>query len=264
MAAIRVIAHGALGKLGQEVVKAVIAEPATKLVGAVDLKANSEYLPLLDSPEKIPFSRDLGAILDKCQADVMVDFTIAKASLVAASLAANKGVNVVICTTGFKADELDELKKLAAASKIGIVIAPNFALGSVLMLHLAKIAAKFMDYAEIIELHHHLKADAPSGTALNTARAMTQARGKPFDSPPDPIAPTSSRGQEVEGVPIHAVRLPGLMAHQEVIMGAPGQTLIIRHDTINRECYTPGIMLAIKEVMKRPGFTYGLDTLLGL
>lgn len=264
MAAIRVIAHGALGKLGQEMVKAIIAGPDTKLVGAVDLKAKGDYLPLFESAEKIPFSTDLGAILDKCPADVLVDFTIAKASLAAARLAAKRGVNVVICTTGFTADELDELKKLAGSSKINIAMAPNFALGSVLMLHLAKIAAKYMDYAEIIELHHHLKADAPSGTALNTARAMTQAKGKPFDSPPDPIKPSNSRGEEVEGVPIHAVRLPGLMAHQEVIFGAPGQTLSIRHDTINRECYTPGIMLAIKEVMKRPGFTYGLDTLLNL
>ena len=264
MAAIRVIAHGALGKLGQEVVKAVCADPETKLVGAVDMKAASEFLPLSDSPDKVPFSADLSAILDKCPADVVVDFTIAKASLPAARIAARKGVNLVICTTGFTPAELDEIKKLAAASKIGIVIAPNFALGSVLMLHLAKIAAKYMDYAEIIELHHHLKADAPSGTALASAKAIAQARGKPFASPPEPINPTSSRGQEVEGVPIHAVRLPGLMAHQEVIMGAPGQTLIIRHDTINRECYTPGILMAIKEVVKRREFVYGLDTLLGL
>ena len=194
----------------------------------------------------------------------MFDSTIAKTSLPDLRLAAKKGVNLVIATTGFSAGELDEIKNLAKANKIGIIIAPNFALGSVLMLHLAKIAAKYMDYAEIIELHHHLKADAPSGTALNTAKAMASAKGKPFDSPPDMVNPSTSRGQEVEGVPIHAVRLPGLMAHQEVIMGAPGQTLIIRHDTINRECYVPGIMLAIKEVVKRKEYIYGLDTLLGL
>ncbi|MEK7353126.1 MAG: 4-hydroxy-tetrahydrodipicolinate reductase [Chloroflexota bacterium] len=264
MAAIRVIAHGALGKLGQEVVKALCSEPETKLVGAVDLKAARDYLPLPDESGQVPFSTDLSTILNKCPADVMVDFTIAKASLAAARIAAKKGVNLVICTTGFTADELDEIKNLSKANKIGIIIAPNFALGSVLMLHLAKIAAKYMDYAEIIELHHHLKADAPSGTALNTAKAMTQARGKPFDSPPEMANPSTSRGQEVEGVPIHAVRLPGLMAHQEVILGAPGQTLIIRHDTINRECYVPGIMLAIKEAVKRREFIYGLDTLLGL
>ena len=194
----------------------------------------------------------------------MFDSTIAKTSLPDLRLAAKKGVNLVIATTGFSAGELDEIKNLAKDNKIGVIVAPNFALGSVLMLHLAKIAARYMDYAEIIELHHHLKADAPSGTALNTARDMTKARGKPFESPPDMANPSTSRGQEVEGVPIHAVRLPGLMAHQEVIMGAPGQTLIIRHDTINRECYVPGIMLAIKEVVKRKEYIYGLDTLLDL
>ena len=264
MAAIRVIAHGALGKLGQEVVKAVCADPETKLVGAVDFKASKDYLTLPDESGQVPFSADSNTILDRCPADVMFDSTIAKTSLPDLRIAAKKGVNLVIATTGFTSGEIDEIKKLAKDNKIGVVIAPNFALGSVLMLHLAKIAAKYMDYAEIIELHHHLKADAPSGTALNTAKAMAQAKGKPFDSPPEIANPSASRGQEVEGVPIHAVRLPGLMAHQEVIMGAPGQTLIIRHDTINRECYVPGIMLAIKEVVKRREFVYGLDTLLGL
>jgi 4-hydroxy-tetrahydrodipicolinate reductase len=132
------------------------------------------------------------------------------------------------------------------------------------MMHLAKIAAKYLDYAEIIELHHHLKADAPSGTALLTARAMAQARGKPFSLTADREKNYKSRGDEVEGATIHSVRLPGLMAHQEVIFGAPGQTLSIRHDTINRECYMPGVMLAIKEVVKLQGFVYGLDVLLNL
>ena len=132
------------------------------------------------------------------------------------------------------------------------------------MMHLARIAAKYMDYAEIIELHHHLKADAPSGTARLTARVMAEARGKPFSRPPEGEQTSKSRGENAEGVSIHAVRLPGLMAHQEVILGVAGQTLTIRHDTINRECYLPGIIMAVKEVVKRPGFTYGLDALLGL
>ena len=264
MAAIRVIAHGALGKLGQEVVKAICAEPETKLVGAVDLKASKDYLPLPDESWQVPFSADSNTILNKCPADVMFDSTIAKTSLPDLRLAAKKGVNLVIATTGFTTDEIDEIKNLAKVNKIGIIIAPNFALGAVLMMHLAKVAAKYMDYAEIIELHHHLKADAPSGTALSTAKAMAQSRGKPFTSPPEPGQPQKSRGEQVEGVTLHSVRLPGLMAHQEVILGAPGQTLIIRHDTINRECYMPGVLLAIKEVVKRREFIYGLDTLLNL
>ena len=132
------------------------------------------------------------------------------------------------------------------------------------MIHLAKVAAKYLDYAEIIELHHHLKADAPSGTALSTAKAMVAARDKPFYRPPEPGKASNSRGEQVEGVTIHSVRLPGLLAHQEVLLGGPGQTLSIRHDTISRECYMTGIILAIKEVVKRQGLVYGLDTLLGL
>ena len=132
------------------------------------------------------------------------------------------------------------------------------------MVHLAKIAAKYLDYAEIIELHHHLKVDSPSGTALATARAMAQVRGEPFNRPPEQGQNSNSRGEQVEGVTIHSVRLPGLLAHQEVILGAPGQTLSIRHDTISRECFMPGVILAIKEVVKRQGFTYGLDALLNL
>ena len=132
------------------------------------------------------------------------------------------------------------------------------------MMHLAKVAAKYLDYAEIIELHHHQKADAPSGTALTTAKAMAIARGKPFQCPPEQGKTSASRGEQVEGITIHSVRLPGLLAHQEVLLGGAGQTLSIRHDTISRECYMPGVMLAIKEVVKRQGLIYGLDALLNL
>ncbi|MDP3880056.1 MAG: 4-hydroxy-tetrahydrodipicolinate reductase, partial [Dehalococcoidales bacterium] len=162
------------------------------------------------------------------------------------------------------ADDIDEIDRLAKANKVGAVVAPNFALGAVLMVHLAKIAARYLDYAEIVELHHHLKVDSPSGTAISTARAMAQARNKPFEQPPEQKQASSSRGEQVEGIPIHSVRLPGLMAHHEIILGAAGQTLSIRHDTINRECYVPGVILAIKEVVKRQGLVYGLDILLNL
>jgi len=130
-------------------------------------------------------------------------------------------------------------------------------------MHLARIAGKYLDHAEIIELHHERKLDAPSGTALATAKAMAQARGKPFSTPP-PGEKSDSRGKQVEGVSIHSVRLPGLLAHQEVILGGAGQTLSIRHDTSGRECYMPGVMLAVKEVVKKKGLILGLDALLGL
>ncbi len=261
---IRVVVHGALGRVGREAVNALCHEREIQVVGAVDLKVSEDYLPLPDSSGNIPFSANLDHILTSCQPDVLVDFTIAQATISAVRTAAKKGVNLVIGTTGLTADDLGEIEQLSVAHKVGTVVAPNFALGAVLMMHLAKIAAKYLDYAEIIELHHHLKADSPSGTALTTARAMAQAKGKPFAHPPEQGQDSDSRGEQVEGITIHSVRLPGLLAHQEIILGAPGQTLIVRHDTISRECFMPGVILAIKEVVKRQGLIYGLDALLNL
>jgi 4-hydroxy-tetrahydrodipicolinate reductase len=263
MEKIKVVVHGAAGRVGQEVVKAVGQEPEMKLVGAVDIKAPVPEL-LLPDGGKVRFSTDLKTMLAQAKPDVVVDFTIAKASMPAVRTTAEQGVNLVIGTTGFAADELAEMEKLAKAKKIGIIVAPNFALGAVVMMHLAKIAGKFFDHAEIIELHHDKKLDAPSGTAKSTAQAMAEAKGKPFAPPSAQGAASVSRGESSGGINIHAVRLPGLMAHQEVIFGAAGQTLTIRHDTINRECYMPGVILAIKEAVKRQGFVYGLDKLLGL
>jgi len=261
---IKVVVNGASGKMGQAVVNALCHEPEMQVVGAVELQVTQDYLPLPDGSGTVPFSTDLDYILTSYQPDVLVDFTVAQATMPAVRIATKHGVNLVIGTTGLTADEISEIDRLATAHKVGAVVAPNFALGAILMIHLAKVAAKYLDYAEIIELHHHLKADSPSGTALSTAKTMAQARGKPFYRPPEQGKTSNSRGEEVEGVTIHSVRLPGLLAHQEVLLGGPGQTLSIRHDTISRECYMPGIMLAIKEVVKRQGLVYGLDTLLGL
>ncbi len=263
MKPIRVVVHGALGKMGQQVASTVCQEPGMEIVGAVDLKATEEYMPLPDGSGKVPSSSDLDHILTSCQPDVMVDFTIAQATMPAMRIATSRGVNLVIGTTGLTTDDIAEIDRLSTAHQVGAVVAPNFALGAVVMMHLAKIAAKYFDYAEIIELHHHLKADAPSGTALSTAKAMAQAKGKSFQLPKQKES-FRSRGEQTEGITIHSVRLPGLMAHQEVILGTSGQTLSIRHDTINRECYMPGVILAIKKVVKRKGLTYGLDALLGL
>jgi len=261
---IKVVVQGASGRVGQVVVNALCREPGMQVVGAVELEVAEDYLPLPDGSGTVPFSANLDYILTSCQPDVLVDFTVAQATMPAVRIATKQGVNLVIGTTGLTADELSEIDRLAIAYKVGAVVAPNFALGAILMIHLAKVAAKYLDYAEIIELHHHLKADSPSGTALSTAKAMVAARGKPFFRPPEQGKTSSSRGEAVEGVTIHSVRLPGLLAHQEVLLGGPGQTLSIRHDTIGRECYIPGIILAIKEVVKRQGLVYGLETLLGL
>lgn len=264
MGQIKVIVQGAAGRMGQEVVKAVCNDPETVLVGALDSKAAEDTLTLPDGSGKVPFSEDTSQILTGCQADVLVDFTIASAIMPTVRVAAERGVNLVIGTTGLSPDDVGEIEQLSIARNIGVVIAPNFALGAVIMMHLSKIAARYLDYAEIIELHHDKKVDAPSGTALNTAKEMAKYRGKPFLEPAETGEKQESRGQLVEGVTLHSVRLPGLLAHQEVIFGASGQTLTIRHDTISRECYMPGVILAIKEVVKRKGLVIGLDNLLGL
>ena len=264
MKPIRVVVQGASARMGREVVNALCHEPEVEVVGAVELQAAEDFLPLPNGSGTVPFSADLDYILTTCQPEVLVDFTTAQATMPAVRSATKHGVSLVIGTTGLTADDISEIDQLAKAHRVGAVVAPNFALGAVLMIHLAKVAAKYLDYAEIIELHHDRKVDAPSGTAISTARAMAAAKGKPFFQPSGKGEAAESRGQKLEGVTIHSVRLPGLMAHQEVILGAAGQTLSIRHDTINRECYMPGVVLAIKEVSKHKGLVYGLDTLLGL
>jgi 4-hydroxy-tetrahydrodipicolinate reductase len=250
--------------MGQQVVSALCQEPDMQIVGAVDIKAAQDSLPLPDGSGTVPFSQNLDDILTSCSPEVLVDFSTAQATMPAVRTATEHRVNLVIGTTGLGADNIKEIENLVKAHQIGAVVAPNFALGAVLMMHLAKIAGKFFDYAEIIELHHERKLDAPSGTSLSTARAMAQARGKPFLQPGAKGETQPSRGLSVEGISLHSVRLPGLLAHQEVILGGSGQTLRIRHDQLSREAFMPGVMLAIKEVVKHKGLIFGLDKLLGL
>lgn len=265
MKPITVLVHGVLGKMGKEVVAAICRDPELELVGGVDIKATQEQLTLPDGSKKVPLSPNLSSLLETCHPRVLLDFTIAEAAMSAARIALKQGINVVIGTSGLSEDNLKEIAQLSEANKVGAVAAPNFALGSVVLLHLAKIAAKLFDHAEVIELHHHEKADAPSGTALATAREMVKSRGKPFVYPVTKKETLSgTRGGQVDGVAIHSVRLLGLMASQEVIFGAPGQTLSLRHDAISRECYMPGIIIAIKEVVGRQGLIFGLDNLLNL
>ncbi len=263
MTPIKVVVRGASGRMGREVISALCREPEVEVVGAVEVQPAQEFLLLPDGSGTVPFSSDLEYILTSCQPAVLVDFTVAQAIMPAVRVATKHGVNLVIGTTGLTAGDVSEIDQLAKAHRVGIVVASNFALGAVLMIHLSKIAGRYLDYTEIIELHHHQKADAPSGTALATAKAMVAARGKPF-SYPEQSRTSASRGELVDGIAIHSVRLPGLLGHQEVILGGPGQTLSIRHDTISRECYMPGVILAVKEVVKRQGLVYGLDVLLGL
>jgi 4-hydroxy-tetrahydrodipicolinate reductase len=263
MEQIRVVVNGALGKMGREVIKALVHEPGLKIVGAAEEKVTQQYLPLVDAPGLVPFSSDLTSLLKSCNPDVLVDFTNAEVSIAAARMAAKEKVNLVIGTTGLSEENLAEIEQLCQTNRVGAVVAPNFSLGAALLIKLAELAAKFFDHAEIVEMHHDKKLDAPSGTAIATAKAMSQAHGKPLIYPKaEREIISNTRGGQIDGIAIHSLRLPGFMAGQEVIFGGKGETLSLRHEAISRECYMPGVILAIKEVTKHKGLIYGLNALL--
>ena len=261
---IGVIVNGANGRVGREMLGGLAGHSDLHLLAGVDSSASGDWLALA-SGCSIPTAPDLEAVIGDIRPLVVVDFSSAQGAMVAARTCLPLGVNLVIGTTGLSVEDVKEIGELSANHGVGAVVAANFALGAVVMIHLAQIAARYFDYAEITEMHHHLKADAPSGTALATARAMAEARGQPFQKAPvEKHTLHGTRGGEVEGIAIHSQRLPGLMAHQEVLLGTAGQTLSIRHDTINRECYVPGVLIAVREVVKCRELVYGLDRLLGL
>ena len=262
---IKVVVHGAAGKMGQEVLRTLCLDGELEAVGAVDVKADRDRLALPDGSIEIPYSTELETIISHTQPGVMVDFTVHGASMPAIRVAANSGVNLVVGTTGFSPDDIEEIDRLCTEGNIGAVVAPNFSLGAVLMMHMARLASRYFDYAEVIEKHHEGKADAPSGTAIATAQSMVKARGRPFEYPPlKKESLPGTRGGQIEGIGIHSVRLPGFLAHQEVILGATGQTLTIKHDTISRESFMPGVVMAVKHVVNIKGLIYGLEGLLDL
>lgn len=262
---IAVVVHGASGKMGREVLNALCHTADLKPVGAVDKLIGGASLNLPHGVGAIPFSSDLAHIIKLTRPDVLIDFSVASAAMPAIRTAIQQGVRPVVGTTGLTASDLQDIDKLCQVKKVGCFVAPNFSLGAVLLMHLSRTAGKYFDFAEIIELHHEQKADAPSGTALATARMMAEARGKPFTHPQTLKQNLpGTRGGEIDGISIHSVRLQGLLAHQEVILGGLGQTLSIRHDSISRESFMPGVVLATREVMKLDKLVVGLDRLLGL
>jgi 4-hydroxy-tetrahydrodipicolinate reductase len=261
----RVVVNGALGRMGQEVARAVLADPELRFVGAVEINASQPYLPFPEYPELIPLSSDLGALIEKTCPDVVVDFTRADVAMEACRVALPLKVNMVTGTTGLSDVNLDEIRQLCDTHGVGAVVGANFSVGAVLLMHLAKIASRFFANAEIIEMHHDKKLDAPSGTALTTARMMVEARGSRFVHPStEKEVLANVRGGEVNGIAIHSVRLPGVMAAQEVLFAGKGQTLVLRHDATSRESYMPGVILAVKEVVKTRGLVVGIDKFMGL
>jgi 4-hydroxy-tetrahydrodipicolinate reductase len=238
--------------MGRIVWATVVDDPDLELAGAVDPSSADEGRDI---------SADLHSLTDS-GAQVAVDFTRPDAVMDNIRFCVENGIHAVIGTTGVGPDQLDEIRRwLADRSDLGIIVAPNFSIGAVVAQRLAEEAARFFPAAEVIELHHDQKLDAPSGTAAATARRIAAARKEAWTGPSGGEA---YRGGDVEGVRVHSVRLPGLVAHQEVIFGAQGQTLTIRHDAPDRSCYMPGVLLAIKQVGSRPGLTVGLEPLLEL
>lgn len=264
---IRIVVSGA-GKMGREVLAAVCREPGLDPVGVLEKFSRERSIALPSGEGAIPMSDDpqaLFASLPGGPPDVLIDFTNAEWTERVAPLAVAAGVRPVIGTTGLSPAFVDRLDAECRARGIGGVVTANFAIGAVLLMHLASVAARFFDYAEIIELHHEAKVDAPSGTALQTVRAMREARSRPFELPEtERETLPGTRGGATEGVSIHSVRLPGFVAHQEVIFGALGQTLTLRHDSTSRESFMPGVLLAVRAAMERVGVARGLDELLGL
>lgn len=246
---IRVGVLGARGRVGAEVVQAVEAASGMELVAQVD--AGDRQLDLVDA-----------------RAEVVVDFTHPDVVMDNLHFAVDHGIHSVVGTTGFSAERIATLTGwLAAKPEVGVLVAPNFALGAVLAMHFAQQAARFYESVEVIELHHNRKADAPSGTAGHTARLIAQAR-REAGLKPGSDATTSeldgARGANVEDVRVHSVRLPGLVAHEEIIFGAEGETLTIRHDSLHRSSFMPGVLLGVREILTRPGLTVGLENVLRL
>jgi 4-hydroxy-tetrahydrodipicolinate reductase len=262
---VRVGVFGAGGRMGSTVCRAVAEDPDLELVAAVDPYHAGIDLAQLGLPGTgVQVAANADA-LAHAGAEVAVDFTVVEAARDNMRWCAENGVHVVVGTTGFSREDLADLEARFHESTANAVVAPNFAIGAVLMMRFAEIAAPYFETGEIIELHHDAKADAPSGTAVLTAERMAAA-GKEWG--PDPttmVVVPGARGALVAGsIPVHSVRLRGLVAHQEVILGTTGQSLTIRHDSYDRASFMPGVLLAIRAVRDRAGLTVGLDTLLGL
>lgn len=235
----RVAVLGAFGRMGSAVCEAVDADPDCELVARVGSGGQLEEVI------------DAGA-------DVAVEFTVPDSVKRNVTWLLERGVHTVVGATGLSEDDLAELEQLTGPANL--FVAPNFAIGAVLLMQLAAQAARHLPHVEIVELHHDRKVDAPSGTALRTARMLADAR-REAPAVPGP-AHEPARGLLVDGVPVHSVRLPGLVASQEVVFGGPGQTLSIRHDALDRTAFMPGVLLAIRNVATQPGLTVGLDSLL--
>ncbi len=241
---IKVLINGAAGRMGQETVKAVLATQGLTLVGKTDK------------------NDDLTHQIEATQAQVVIDFTHPSAGFENTKTILAANARPVIGTTGFSPEQIAELQKIAQQKKLGGIVAPNFSIAAVLMMQYACDAAKYFPHVEIIEMHHDAKADSPSGTAIKTAEMIAAVKQKVQPKVKDKAILPNSRGALFEDIHIHAVRLPGIVADQQVIFGGLGETFTLSHRTINREAFMPGVMLACKKVLELDRLVYGLEEIL--
>lgn len=263
---IRVGVIGACGRMGQMVCRSVAESRDLALVAAIDRSRIGQSIgPLIGHPKiDVPVSEELDRLLE-AEVEVAIDFTHPEVVMDNVRWCVMHAVHLVVGTTGLSQDDLAQIERLieAEGGESNVIVAPNFALGAVLMQRFAAQAARYFPAVEVIELHHDAKADAPSGTAIATVRRLAEERAEPYHGP---LAETVDgvRGGDVDGIRIHSVRLPGLLAHQEVIFGGQGETLTIRHDSTDRSSFMPGVLMAVHAVMTRPGLTVGIESLLDL
>lgn len=255
MEQINVTIAGPRGRMGKEAVQLVRDNEHFNLISVID------YKEVIDID--VPVYADIETCFQHQTPHVLIDLTTPEVGYHHTKTALEYGVRPVVGTTGFSTEELNELKTLAASKSLGCIIAPNFAIGAVLMMKFSQMAAKYFNDVEIIELHHDQKLDAPSGTAVKTAEMIREVREpKQQGHPGEKETHSGARGANVDGMHIHSVRLPGLIAHQQVMLGAEGQTLTIRHDSFNRGSFMSGVKVSIETVMKLDTLVYGLENIL--
>lgn len=266
MKTVKIIIAGPRGRMGSEAVKLVTNTVHFELTACLDHKFGGMMLNDLEgfqSIHNVPIYTDIEKCLQTEEADVLIDLTTPKVGMHHARTALEYNVRPVVGTTGFSTADLEELERLCQEKELGCIIAPNFAIGAVLMMKFSQMAAKYFNDVEIIEMHHDQKLDAPSGTAVKTAEMISAVRSpKNQGHPNEKETLSGARGADFAGMHIHSVRLPGLVAHQQVLFGSDGQTLTIRHDSYNRASFMSGVKVAVDTVMKIDTFVYGLENIL--
>ncbi|PKR85889.1 4-hydroxy-tetrahydrodipicolinate reductase [Heyndrickxia camelliae] len=265
MKTVKIIVAGPRGRMGKEAVKMIQETEEFELVSVLDHKNDGKLLSEIPgfSNINVPIYTNIEECLQKSHADVLVDLTTPETGYLHTKTAILNGVRPVVGTTGFTKEQLEELSDLAEEKQIGCIIAPNFAIGAVLMMKFSQMAAKFFPDVEIIELHHDQKLDAPSGTAVKTAQMISESREKKEQGHPNEKETLNgARGANMDGMHIHSVRLPGLIAHQQVLFGADGQSLTIRHDSYNRASFMSGVKVSINTVLNIATLVYGLENIL--